>query len=96
MAIKMLADNLTQAYYIHDRSGYPRDGSSIMLMMLADGRATNDPYEWGGARTMKTAHDFILKNFNELSDGDVVDVEVILGETHEPKVSERIKHSLAV
>jgi hypothetical protein len=93
LAIKMLADNPVQAYYIHERSGYPRDGSSIMLMCLHDGRATNDPYEWQtlrmGPRTMPTAHNFIIDNFPTLEDGQVIDVEYILGETSQPKVTER-------
>ena len=89
MAIQMLAENPTQEYYVHGRCGYPRDGSSIMLMMLNDGKATNDPYEWGACRTMPYAHNYILEHFDELNDGDVVDVQVILGETDQPKTSER-------
>lgn len=81
-------------WFLHRRSGYPEDGSSIMLMCLADGRATNDPYEWGsrgmGMRTMPNAHNFIIEHWAELSDGDVVDVQVILGETETPKQSERL------
>jgi hypothetical protein len=93
LAIKMLADNSTQAWYIHGRCGYPKDGSSIMLMMLDDGKATNDPYEWPslgmGSRTMGNAHNWILEHFDELADGDVVDVQFILGERERPKASER-------
>jgi hypothetical protein len=83
-------------WFLHYRSGYPQDGSSIMLMCLSDGRATNDPYSWPdrgmGMRTMGTAHDWIIDHYDELSDGDVVDVQVILGETTESKVSERLTH----
>lgn len=94
LAIQMLADNEVAGYYIHRRSGYPVDGSSIMLMKLSDGKATNDPYEWSalnmGTRTMQVAHDYIIDNFAALKDGDVVDVQFIIGETSSPKVSERI------
>lgn len=94
LAIKMLGANETQAYYLR-RLGYPADGSSIMLMVLDSGKATNDPYEWSsrgmGPRTMPNAHVSIIKHFDELKDGDVVDVQVILGETARPKVSERLK-----
>ena len=41
--------NLTPHPLVIARSmdpGYPEDGSSIMLMCLYDGRATNDPYFW--------------------------------------------------
>jgi hypothetical protein len=93
LAIRMLGTTPTQTYYLR-RCGYPADGSSIMLMVLHDGRATNDPYEWPslgkGVRTMSNAHNWIIDHYDKLSDGDVVDVQVILGETKEPKVSERM------
>lgn len=93
LAIKMKAKTLTQAYYIHDCCGYPFSGDSIMLVCLSDGRTTNDPYEWAslkmGPRTMPVAHIYILEHFDDLSDGDVIDVSFILGETNKCKVSER-------
>lgn len=94
LAIRMLADSQIQSHYIHSRSGYPRDGSSIMLMRLADGRSTNDPYEWptitGDRRTMPNAHNWIIDHFGELEDGDVVDVQFLLKETAQPKIAERL------
>ena len=81
-------------WFLHYRSGYPEDGSIIMLMCLSDGKATADLYEWAslgmGSRTMPNAHDYIARHFDELSEGDVVDVQVILGETTVPKKSERM------
>ncbi len=95
LAIRMYSLNSIQAYYIHYRSGYSRNGDSIMLMKLSDGQATNDPYNWQslglGPRTMPNAHEWILQHFDELKDGDVVDVSYILGETKEVKVSERLR-----
>ena len=112
LAIRMLAANPAQAYYFR-RCGYPEDGSSIMLMCLYDGKATNDPYEWPsllricrelmpswfilenvGARAMGTAHDWIINHYAELSDGDVVDVQMILGEHARAKTSERYEVSV--
>lgn len=94
LAISMLAENPIQAYYIHERTGHPRDGHSIVLMRLADMRATNDPYEWpsitGDQRTLPNAHNWVIDHFEELRDGDVVDVSYILGETPTPKISERL------
>jgi len=93
LAIQMLADDEVQEYYVHEHCGYPRDGSSIVLMRLSDCRATNDPHEWptmGSGRTMPVAHVYILDHFGELKDGDVVDVEFILGETKVKKTSERL------
>jgi hypothetical protein len=93
LAIRMLGVNPVQQYYFR-RAGYPADGSSIMLMMLSDGKATNDPYSWGdlqmGPRTLPVAHNWIIDHYDELSDGDVVDVQVLLKETSSPKVSERL------
>ena len=90
LAIRNKGANPVQQFYF-DRCGFPEDGSSITLMGLYDQRATNDPYGWSGAgRTMPVAHHWIIDHFDELSDGDVVDVQVLLGETAEPKMSERL------
>lgn len=97
LAIRMDAapNDIVRNWAIHYRSGYPRDGSAIVVMRLSDQKATVDPYDWGN-RTMGTAHDFIYNNFDSLKDGDVVDVQVILGETEAPKISERITEGLYV
>lgn len=87
----MLACDPTEARFLK-REGYPEDGSSVMLMRLSDGKATNDPYEWGGLglgpRTMPNAHSYIIQNYDSLAHGQVVDVQVILGETATPKPAE--------
>jgi hypothetical protein len=95
IAIQMLGDNEIQRHYLR-RAGYPADGSSIMLMVVDDGKATNDPYEWAvklamGSRTMPVAHNWILDHFGEITEGDVIDVEFILGESTTCKISERFK-----
>ena len=89
LAIQMLADSPIQSYYIHGRCGYSRDGSGIVLMRINDGEGKSDPYEWHGSRTMAAAHKYIYAHFDELNDGDVIDVQFILGETAQPKTSER-------
>jgi hypothetical protein len=38
---------------------------------------------------MRVAHDHIMRHWSTLKDGDVVDVEYILGEAATPKTSER-------
>jgi hypothetical protein len=43
-----------------------------------------------GQRTMRQAHLYITAHFDELSDGQVIDIEWILKETSKPKVSERL------
>ena len=78
--------------YLLRRCGYPCDGRpNIALTHLsADGDPCwNDPYGWGG-RTWPVAHKWIIEHWNELKDGDVIDVQFILGETSAPKVSERV------
>jgi len=71
--------------------GFPCDKQPNILItpLRADGKANNDPYSWGD-RTFKTAHNFITDHWHELSEGDVVDVEFILGETKAPKTSQRL------
>ncbi len=95
VAIKMLGEGEVQRHYLW-RAGFPEDGSSVTLMVLYDQKATNDPYEWSalgmGDRTMQVAHDHVLDRFDDLSEGDVVDVELILGESKTKKVAERFSH----
>lgn len=76
--------------YLLRRCGYPCDGRPNVILTRLDGngQATNDPYAWGG-RTWPAAHHWIIEHWNEINDGDVVDVSFILGETKAPKVSER-------
>ena len=78
--------------YLMRRMGYPCDGrpNVILTRLDGDGQATNDPYGWtSGARTFPVAHNWIIEHWEELLDGDVVDVELILGERPTKKVSER-------
>lgn len=79
-----------QEYYLR-RSGYPCDGRpniAVAKVSMDGDPAWNDPYGWQ-SRTMAVAHKFIIEHWPKLRDGDVVDVQFILGETAEPKVSER-------
>jgi len=96
--IPMLAININPAIdddnsqrYLMRRCGYSCDGTPnvILTRLDGDGMATNDPYAWRGSHTYANAHHFILDHWDELKDGDVIDVEFILGETKEKKVSER-------
>ena len=87
LAIKMDAASAVQDRFLW-RSGYPRNGSAVVLMRLSDQRATVDPYEWPSlgpyARTMPSVHNYIIEHFGELLDGQVVDTRVVLGETATP------------
>jgi hypothetical protein len=79
-------------HYLLRRVGYPCDGRPNIALTRLDangGKCWNDPYGWGG-RTYPVAHNYIIEHWAELRDGDVVDVSFILGETAEPKQSERV------
>jgi hypothetical protein len=90
LCIDMNPDNDIQRWAL-SRYGFPCDGRPNIMMTHATGGnvADNDPYGWNN-RTYAIAHHFIIENWETLNDGDVVDVEFILGETSQPKVSERI------
>ena len=82
--------------YLAIRVGYQRPTSGQDALVLF-GRLTDpvklvyDPVEWGEtSRTMKVAHEYIAAHWNDLKTGAVVDVELILGESTQAKVSERL------
>lgn len=57
-----------------------------------EGMLVCDPYKHPGAprlRTLPVAHQYIIEHWDYLVSGDVVDVQFILRETTEAKVSER-------
>lgn len=70
-------------------SGLPTEHCIIMTDAQCRG-VSYDPYGWGGCRTRTTGHLYIEQHWSELSDGDVVDVQFILGETSERKQSESL------
>jgi hypothetical protein len=82
--------------YLLRRCGYACDGHPNIAISRLDACGYpfwNDPYGWGpryGARTYPVAHNYIIEHWLDLKDGDVVDVQFILGETKAPKVSERV------
>ncbi len=76
--------------YLLGRAGYGKFNDCILLTYLSSGAANYDPYQWGN-RTMQTAHSYIEDNWEELQSGEVVDVEFILKETKEPKISEMVE-----
>lgn len=87
---QQLEEYLRRTYLLR-RCGYPCDGrpNIVITKLSADGDpAQNDPHWWGN-RTFSVGHDYIIKHWDELRDGSVVDVQFILGETAAPKRSER-------
>lgn len=100
IAIKMVPypDSKTETWdgeaerYLLRRSGYEFSNPCVVIVkMEASGisdNATYDPFYWK-SRTMSVAHQHIIDNFEQLTNGSVIDVEFILGETAQPKTSER-------
>jgi hypothetical protein len=95
ICIRPTPDNEAQRYLLR-RDGYSGDMSEQCIIMVnAQTRgAAYDPYDWKDRRTKGHAHNWIAEHWHELKDGDVVDVEFILGETTKPKVSERFQSAL--
>lgn len=89
--IPAIAIRVDNSHYLSRRAGFV-EHSAILLTDLNGGRkACFDPYDWdGGARTMPVAHDYITKHWDSLVNGDVVDVQFIIGETKEKKLSESV------
>lgn len=96
VAVKAIADRR----YLLGRAGYADDERhpTIALAHLSAAKTADrasgktfccDPYDWCD-RTYQCAHLYIEKNWHDLKDGDVIDVEHILGETASPKLSERL------
>jgi len=89
---RLSPDSSSKQRWLLRRCGYRCDMSPNVIITRLDGagQATNDPYAWAGcARTMPAAHHYIIDHWNELRDGDVIDVQFILGETSTPRQSER-------
>lgn len=85
LAIKMVADTPIEDKFLW-RCGYPRGDSppAVTLMKLSTQETTVDPYHWDNIHTMRTAHLWITKHFDEIEDGQVIDTRVILGEAESP------------
>lgn len=87
-------DNEAQRYLLR-RDGYSgQPTESCIIMIDAQCRkCAYDPYYWPDG-THRTAHQFIIDNWATLTDGAVVDVQYIRGESTAPKVSESIEYPL--
>jgi hypothetical protein len=94
ICIRPVAENAEQRYLLR-RDGYRADETERCIIMIdAQCRGVSyDPYDWVQYRDMRTkgtAHQYIEQHWAELKDGDVVDVEFILGETAAAKLSESL------
>ena len=94
ICIRPVPTNEAQRYLLR-RDGYTGDLTEQCIIMInAQCRgAAYDPYDWPDRRTKGHAHHYIAEHWHELRDGDVIDVQFILGETAVKKISER-SHAL--
>ena len=69
------------------RGGFYGESSPILLIHLLRPEVQHDPFAWIG-RTIHEAHKWLEANWDKFKDGDVLDVEFILGETKKPKESD--------
>ena len=93
MAFVMESDNEAEDYLL-GRCGWRVQGNPFVVMNRLDCSCEprHNPDEWSKAsRTMRVAHEYIATNWSKLKTGDVVDVAYILGESAEPKTSERLE-----
>jgi hypothetical protein len=98
ICIRPVPDNDAQRYLLR-RDGYSGHAGERCIIVIANQcrGASYDPYMWPSSpRTMRVAHDFIMSHWAELRDGDVVDVEHILGERPTRKLSERAELAASV
>lgn len=74
--------------YLMRRAGF--NEPMVYLIRLTYQMARYDPHSWEDNHTMRTAHKYMYEHWDEVSDGDVIDVEFIRGESSTKKVSEEI------
>jgi len=95
MATRLEVFNEAERYLL-SRSGFGRNNNDfkkyIMLQCLDGGTSTasTDPYKHG-IRELRIVHCYIYEMFDQLDDGQVLDIDFILGNTFEPKQPERIQ-----
>jgi len=98
LAIRL--DTETEAErWLFARLGYGKDPllqeQYILMTFMNKPEIQFDPFRWGD-RTRKGAHQYVIRHWEELESGDVVDVRVHLGEANEPAQSERLPADLGV
>ena len=101
--IVRLGSEHDQERWLMSSAGYGREiedqQAYVVMVKIAGGEPCHahiDPFAWGqNPRTYFVAHNWIRDHFDEIEPGQVIDVQVILGETTTPKVSDRLYHGVA-
>lgn len=90
LATQMVVENGVEDKFLW-RYGYPRTPPySILLSNVSSGEGHVDPYDWGGSYTMTCAHEYIINNFDDLENGQVVDIRVFARLTEKEPASPEI------
>lgn len=88
MAISIDPDNEQQRAIIR-HAGFSDRFDAIIMLDMHSCEGSYDPFKQPNyGRTRRDAHLWIREHFEELKDGDVVDVQFILGETGKKKEAE--------
>jgi hypothetical protein len=92
-----LDTGLEHERWLMREAGFESPYLDILLCKISGGgghlKCATDPVDWND-RTYFTIHKYLLEHFDEVRPGQVLDVEYILGEKSEPKVSERSTRKL--
>lgn len=93
ICIKLLPTNDAERFLL-SRAGFGKEEAQQGLFMLysslQDDKIHYDPVDWGN-RTRLISHQYIQEHWDSLNSGDVIDVQFILGETIQKKVSEALR-----
>lgn len=95
ICVRPIPDNEGQRYLLR-RDGYSCQLEDDIVIMIDKQcyDVSYDPYKWpANPRTKRVAHLHIQEYWEMLNDGDVIDVEFILGETQSKKISERFERA---
>ena len=95
-AIRMWGSDVKELF-LFKSCGYGIMGSCVMLIPLQapwlSARCSDEQKNMNG-RTIAEAHKWIEKNFSSINNGDVVDVEFILGEKDKPSLNSCIEEAM--
>ncbi len=93
-AFRCMPEGSESQRYLLSRAGFGPHGSQLIVLGRLEcsdtlRNCTYDPFAWAD-RTFHAAHAYVQEHFEELNDGAIIDVEFILNETPEPKLSEAV------
>jgi len=85
----------SREHWLLHRAGFHTPTDYLMVAPLTDlHRATTDPFDHSNARTMRTLHQHLYDHWSTIKTGDLIDIEVVLGEKTTPKVSEQVAEDI--